>query len=254
MTRMTERILKHHDLPKNHLARASELHYIPSRSLDEAVVEARRALPNGTLIHAHEVGGTMVAARFLGKLTRLDDLREGSRLVAAAAFNTAWYTHARDTSTMRRRLWLPQQVDPETDERMGDFDRSLEAAEQLVAGLITGNRVLSEHIKKGRATARARARFGVVMGDAALAVAVAPHIGLAASGTHASIQRRVRDIAMQTAYDAQTMHATFGTHPSMAQLGDAESDVSRTIRLHAPEYLARAYVASQDEVFSQRAA
>ncbi|MCA9327377.1 hypothetical protein KDA14_02505, partial [Candidatus Saccharibacteria bacterium] len=230
---MNERIFKHHDLPKNHLASAPRLHYVPSRSLDPEVIDARRALPKGTLIHAHEVGGTMVAARFLGKLKRLDDLREGSRLVAAAAFNTAWYTHARDASTMRRRLWLPQQVNPDTDERMSDFDRSLDAAEQLVAGLITGNRVLSEHIRRGRATARSRARFGVVMGDAALSIAVAPHIGLAASGTHASVQRRVRDIAMQTAYDAQTMHGTFGTHPSMAQFGDADSDVSRSVRLHA---------------------
>lgn len=243
---MNKRIPKQFELPTIYWPRAEAAHYTPPKARDERIIAARRLLPPGTLVLAQQLHGIRIAALMLGRVTTREDLAFTSSVLSAAAFGSAGYTYGLGAREMRRNVPLPVQINPETNERKTDFDRSLDASEALVTTMITGNVALREKVlthKLRRDTAR---MFGRTAAQSALYLSLVPHFGLASCGSSPDIHQAVREIGMDALESARDLSDTIGTYPSYAQLADPYSDLVVHIHKHAPTAVVNALEFGQE--------
>lgn len=225
------------DLPKQHL---DERHYTPARARSKSEIERRRSLPSGTTLLEHQRDGLAIASQMLEWNEQPEDVAFTSNVIAMSGLNAGWYSYAADAPVMRRRLSLPRLADEELGWRE---TRSglLTKAQQGLARAVTLAGALAEAAAEGRSLERHKRSLGRQLGNISLNLACLDLGDVAGSYSEFDIQNLAREQSLQTLEDARTFGARIGSHPSIAQLADPNSDLAIYLRRCAPNDTLEAY-------------
>ena len=194
-----------------------------------AEIESRKGLAPGTIGLERLQRGTVAAGALLSECVRVVPNNEFAvRTIAAAAFNTSWYSLAQGSDdVMRRQLDLPVLLDVaggQITPRAKLIMRAsylLSTAHKPVRVLRMNNR-LSESNRR-----RAHASFGRMVGNASMLLSAASaKIGPEDVDSPGRVAESVRRSALQTWQDATSLHAEIGKHPSLAALATPDSDLN----------------------------
>lgn len=193
------------DLPTRHLG--ADNHFQP---LDESVDHTSR--------------GLAIAIQVLTVLQEQENIKFATRLLGAAAFNSAWYAYAQNADVMRRRLKLPvltAQPRPSKLELIDKATKKFEVATYPASTLFsrTGLNLSNER--------RVRRSLGENIGNAALALAGAEVAEAAAALEINEVQTVVRASAEKTKYNSANLHLRVGEHPCLEALAYEDSLTSR---------------------------
>ena len=235
-------IFKDFDLPTQHLA---EEHYVPPKARSAAEIERRHRLPKGSLLAEHQHRGLKVAAGILGNIIDQPDVDFSARLLAAAGLNTAWYGFAQgaETEVMRRRLKLPRLDGWQPAWRPSGPDLLREATDGFEEAVFAAKAVVSAVEHRSPRTAGYKKTLGRAIGNSSLTLACVPVADqLVLGGTDHDIQLLVRQRSLHTLNDARQLSGEIGSHPSIAQLADQDSDLSVYWRRNAPNGALQAFL------------
>jgi len=97
------------NLPKYHLS-SENGHYSPYASRDEIETGRRDSLRPGSLILEQQYYGVGIASSMISELEKndIDDGGFTTRMLAMTGINSSWYSFARKSDVMSRRLSLPK--------------------------------------------------------------------------------------------------------------------------------------------------
>lgn len=239
---MTKLPFSNFDLPRQHLT--GDGNYIPRRTRDEAEAARRRSLAPGTVLAEQQAKGMRIAATILSHELDDDAMRFTAQMLSQALLNTSWYTFGKDApDVMRRRLWLPKMADHHSDWRQTAEGLRIVTAQHALAttGLAQAIATQASH---NHVTKRTATSFGRQAGAFALHVALLEHVGIGQSGSAHEVQRDVRDIALVALDGARSSSEVLGSHASIAQLADYDSELGVTWRHEAPQDAYEAYLES----------
>lgn len=228
------------DLPKQHL---DERHYVPARARRSSEIERRRSLPSGTTLLEQQRDGLVIAGRMLDSVEQPEDISFTSNLIAMSGLNAGWYSYAANSPVMRRRLSLPRLADEETGWRETRKGLLTKAQQGLVDAASLASVLVSATVER-RATERHKQQIGRRMGDIALNVACIELGSVAQSYGAFAIQDMAREQSLYVLEEARVFGDKIGSHPSIAQLADPNSDLAVYVRRHAPNETLDAYEAS----------
>ena len=239
------KLYKHADLPTQHLNIEGTQHHIPVKARDAAEIARRRAEPAGTLIRRSQAIGAEVVAQAFEQITDEDDLRFTTRYIGSATLNSSWYSFAEGASeVMRRRLFLPLLADefggwlPEQSDIYDDTKARLGHVATLALGVETAHRNRYPQTQYDRINTS----FGRYCGNTALQLACLPNFEqLVETATPEMIQHRVRLRAQHLLRVSRELFQEIGSHPSLAQFGEPDSDLLVHIRKTAPSTVYRAF-------------
>lgn len=225
------------DLPKQHL---DDRHYVPARARSKSEIERRRHLPSGTILLEQQRDGLSIAARILDGIEQPEDVTFATNLIAMSGLNAGWYSYAADSSVMRRRLNLPRLADDEIEWRETRGGLLTKAQRGLVdAADLAGT--LAATAAERRATERHERRLGRQMGDVALQLACVELGNVAQAYSDFDIQNFARERSLYILEEARVFGDKIGSHPSIAQLADPNSDLAVYLRRAAPNDTLEAY-------------
>lgn len=234
----TQPIFKHGDLPTKHLF--GERDYIPPKARDEEEIARRRELKRGVLIAEQQQQGTKVACFILDHLEQPEDIAFGSRILAASGFNTAYYSHARGTSYMRRVLHLPRPTrNPNRTVTTGSMLQ--DAQFNFCEAYYAAEKLTDAAAKTSLEHANAKVPFGRLVGNASIKLACVTLGDRIGQYDEAAAQRMVRQRYLDTVQDSRDLGADVGSAPSLAQLANPDSDLSVFWRREAPNGALQAY-------------
>lgn len=225
------------DLPKQHL---DDRHYIPARARSKSEIERRRSLPSGTTLLEHQRDGLVIASQMLDWAEQPEDVAFTSNLIAISGLNAGWYSYAANAPVMRRRLSLPRLADEETgwhETRSG----LLTKAQHGLAHAATLADALAGAAAERRVIERYEKALGRQLGNVSLNLACVELGNIAGSYGEFDIQNLAREQSLQTLEEARTFSDQIGSHPSIAQLADPNSDLAIHLRRHAPNDTLEAY-------------
>lgn len=225
------------DLPKQHL---DERHYMPARARSKSEIERRRSLPSGTTLAEQQRDGLVIASKMLEWVEQPEDVTFTSNVIAMSGLNAGWYSYAAKSAVMRRRLSLPRLADEETGWRE-THDGLLTKAQQGLAYAASLADLLVGATIEQRATEHYRQQIGRNLGNLSLNLACIELGNVAQSYSEFDIQDLAREHSLQMLDSARTFGDQIGTHPSIAQLADPNSDLAIHIRRHAPNDTLEAY-------------
>ena len=228
------------DLPKQHL---DDRHYVPARARSKGEIERRRSLPSGTTLLEQQRDGLLIASQMLESAQQPEDAVFTGNLLAMSGLNAGWYSCAADSPVMRRRLNLPRLADEETGWRETRSGLLTKAQRGLADAASLAGMLVDATIER-RATERSKQRLGRQMGDVALHVACVELGTIAQSYSAFDIQNMAREQSLYVLEEARVFSGRIGSHPSIAQLADPNSDLAVYVRRHAPNDTLDAYDAS----------
>ncbi len=218
---------------------------MPRKARDAAEIERRRALPAGSLLADFQYRGIKMANAILEHVKEPEDIQFSARLLAVGGLNSAWYSFAQDAEVMRRRLKLPLLIHPNPLLRpnsndlmhatqQGFQESALNAKKLSIAIEHETNRVGLRKTQMGRVLGNSSLKLACVqLGDQV--VADSSHL------TDHDVQVLVRQRNLHMLNDARVVANEIGSHPSMAQLADPDSDLSVHWRRYAPDGALEAY-------------
>lgn len=235
---------KHFDLPTYHL---SGEHYVPARARHSGEIERRRMQPTGTVLLEQQRGGLAIASDVVNQLEEDEDLRFAGDMLAAGGLNASWYSFAQGAEVMRRRLYLPELADDETEWRE-TREGLLEKVRTNLAQAADLAWVLADAGREGLRTERTKTSLGRTMGSVSLGLA-SVRLGDAPETVSAfQIQAGVRRVSLDALDRSRTISSEVGMNPSIAQLADPDSPLSVYWRRNAPNGAHEAFVKAQEEV------
>jgi hypothetical protein len=221
----------HFDLPKQHLVGE---HYVPARARRTDEIERRRSLPSGTVLLEQQRDGLAIASHVVEHVEEDRDIQYISDMLAASALNASWYGFAQHAPVMRRRLYLPELANDETEWRetrsglLTKVRRSLAETAEL-ASIVASARA------SGYETKRRLFELGRQLGNTALGAGCMP-IGGATYGLSAyEAQVAARDQSLSIVERSRALTSEVGVNVSIAQLADRDSPLSVYTRRTAPD-------------------
>lgn len=214
---------------------------MPRRTRDRELAEYRRAMPPGSLILDQQLQGLLVAESMLGFVRNPHNHAKLALSIAACGLNTASYL-MRNSQTQRSRLKLPVvAIDDEGGEWRQDFPSLKEkASAHLASTAELAFATWQAHVKNHVNADLAKRQLGREVGNASLELS-AVSLGYIPAGSAADIQNFMREQGLFALEQARTAHGIFGSHPTLAQLGDPDSDLGTWIRREASDDVYEAY-------------
>lgn len=228
------------DLPKQHL---DERHYVPARARSNSEIERRRSLPSGTTLLEQQRDGLVIASHMLDSVEQSEDVAFTSHLIAMSGLNAGWYSYAANSPVMRRLLSLPRLADEDTGWRETRSGLLTKAQRGLADAASLASVLVGATVER-RATERHKRQLGRQMGNVALHVACVELGNIAQSYGAFDIQDMAREQSLYALEEARVFGDKIGSHPSIAQLADPNSDLAVYVRRHAPNETLEAYEAS----------
>lgn len=236
--------VKHFDLPKQHLIGE---HYVPARARHGDEIDRRRALRPGTLLLEQQCDGLAIAQHMIERAEDRPDIEYLSAMLAACAFNSSWYTYARQAPVMRRRLEMPQIVSSAYDVRTttsGMLDR---VRSHMAVTTETADAFRMAYAD-GRNTLRQSTVLGRQMGDVALGLATIPITAATYGLNPVDTQLAVRERGLETLDNARRLVSVIGVNASIAQLSDPDAPLSVDVRRTAPNGVHDSFEEAIEEV------
>ena len=228
------------DLPNRHLTEAHN-HYVPPKARSSSEIERRHELPRGTVLAEQQLRGIAIAGHVLTKISDEPDVHFATAVLAPASLNTAWYSFARRSDVMRRRLKLPILRNGWFDEAPNSTMLLFQSQDQLSDLMaVAGLHVAATMDRSPRLTKLSTA-VGRLAGEAALHISCVEIADQLPETTPFVAQDMARIASLKTLQVARKLHADFDTPPSLAQLADPDSDLAVHIRRHAPNGAYEAY-------------
>lgn len=232
------------NLPSHHLPlNGSDAQ--PASARKPAEIYYRRSRRKGSLVLDEQRKGLMIADRMVQAIEtgKFDDDDFTARMLAMAGINTSFYTYARDSRVMDRRLDLPTLASDEGD-RLANYTSRSELLNQASGGmdksLQLGTKLYEAFLirREGVATS---VRLGKSLGNTSLLLA-SLNLPKKVSGlTVFEAQHTTREHLLDLLEDARTIASKpvsglkpMGSHPSIMQLADPNSDLSVYWRRNAP--------------------
>jgi hypothetical protein len=225
------------DLPKQHL---DDRHYIPERARTKSEIDRRRSMPAGTILAEHQRDGLVVANEIMRNVEQPEDITFATNMIAMSGLNASWYSYAADSPVMRRRLNLPILSDEET----GWYETSiglLVKTQHALVGAVAVADSLVKATRERRPTARYQQQLGRRLGNVSLGLACVELSNSADAYSAFDMQHFAREQSLRTLEQARTFSDRIGSHPSIAQLADPNSDLAIYLRRHAPNGVFESY-------------
>jgi hypothetical protein len=240
---MNRRVYRDFDLPTKHLT--GEDHFLPPRARDEAEIERRRALPPGTVLLEHQHAGIKVAESILGQLVEPNDIAFSAEVLAASGLNTAWYLSGRRAPVQRRRLKLEVLATEDPEQRPTTYMLIQNAQSDFRLANVHSQKLMELHLNAVPAAEQQRKVLGRTIGHGALTLSCASlgdQIGYdELQLTDFELQDLARRRGLNALEQARALADQIGTPPSLAQLGNVDSDLSVYWRRQAPNGALAAY-------------
>lgn len=236
------------DLPTKHLSELlPEQHYAPARTRDREEAERRRGLPTGTLLLEQQRRGLVMASAILDRVHTPEGVDFASHLIAIGGMNSSWYSFGRGAASMRRRMKLPVVAHDDNDWRQ---DRSglIEASKQGLVEAAGYAEVLIAAKLNRAPRPRSNVVFGRAMGNTCLELGCIRFGDTFIGQSAFDAQATARTISLNIVEQARVLGTRMGTHPSIAQLADPDSDLSVAWRREAPDDAFEALEAAYEEV------
>ncbi len=226
------------NLPKYHLP-AEGPNYKPYNSRDYEEVGRRNSLRPGSLILEQQYFGTGIASSMISEIGRsdIDDGGFTTRMLAVAGINSSWYSFARDSNVMSRRLALPKIAEESDDIDYRETRESLIQkcnqgmfASAVMAGYLYD---MYEHgIKVGE---RAReVSLGRNLGNTSLSLACLDVVDTTKHRSIFDAQDFAREHSLKSIESSKSLAEQIGSYPSMAQFAEADSELMVYWRRFAP--------------------
>ncbi len=235
---------KDFDLSTEHLNGRA---YIPPFTRNETERQRRHLLPPGTIILEQQRRGLAISVALLERITEPQDLQFAARMIAMGAINSSWYLYGEHAPVMRRRLNLPELASAESDWRQDTQGLLVKTRHDLVSATELAEATVATHINRA-STQKIRSQLGRRVGNASLGLA-SLEVGTTAQSLSAfAVQARARQEGLQLIEDARTLGDRTGTHPSIAQLADPDSDLAVLWRREAPNEAYTAFEWATEEV------
>lgn len=225
------------DLPKQHL---DNRHYIPERARSSTEIDRRRMLPNGTILAEHQRDGLLIANQIMRTVEEPEDVAYAGAIVAMSSLNAGWYNYAADGLVMRRRLNLPTLADEETDWRETRSGLLTKAQEGLAKAATIAEALAATQTER-HSNVRQKQLLGRSLGNVSLQLACIEIGGVSRFYDAFDVQNLAREQSLQTLEQARIFADEVGSHPSIAQLADPNSDLAVYWRRTAPNGAFEAY-------------
>lgn len=225
------------DLPKQHL---DDRHYVPERARTSTEIQRRRALPNGTILAEHQRDGLHIASQIMQRVEQPEDITFARDVIAMSGLNASWYSYAAHSPVMRRRLNLPVLADEETEWRETRSGLLTKAQQGLVEAATIAEALASTKAER-RSTLRQQQILGRQLGGVSLQLACIEVGSVADSYSSFDVQNLAREQSLEALEKARIFGDQVGSHPSMAQLADPNSDLAVYWRRNAPNGAFEAY-------------
>jgi hypothetical protein len=247
---MNRRIYRDFDLPTKHLT--GEDHFLPPKARDETEIERRQSLPPGTILLEHQHAGIRIAARILSRLVEPNDIEFSSEILAASGLNTAWYLSGQRAPVQRRRLKLEELATEDPEQRPTTYMLIQNAQSDFELAQSQSQQLIELHLSSVPTIDKQRKVLGRTIGHGALTLSCASlgdQIGYdELQLTDFELQDLARRRGLNALEQARTLAELIGTPPSLAQLGNADSDLSVYWRRQAPNGALDAYEQARAEV------
>jgi len=216
------------DLPKRHLSEGRQ-NYKPLPTYGD---KAR----SGLLVLEQQAKGLSVASLILTRLeyTPLDDGGFSTRILGLAGLNSSWYMFTRGTQVMRRKLNLPKLVDDENEfyeTKQGLLKMSKNG---LVDATIQAEK-FAQSYKQRREGERAREVLGRNLGNTSLSLACLGVVDTTVNMGAFDAQELARETCLEALENAREVAISIGAYPSMAQIGNEQSETMLYWRRRAPK-------------------
>jgi hypothetical protein len=228
------------DLPTRHL---NNNHYVPERARASEEIERRHRLPHGTILAEHQRDGLAIASRIMQSVEQPEDLAFAGNVIAMSSLNAGWYNYAANSSVMRRRLLLPTLASEESDWRETKTGLLTKAQQGLATSAVLAEVLVATKVEN-RSTARAQQQLGRQLGNTSLQLACIEVGTIAGSYSAFDVQDIARTESLQLLEQARVLGDQVGSHPSIAQLADQDSDLAVYWRRQAPNGAYQAYEAA----------
>ncbi len=197
-------------------------------------------MPSGTILAEHQRDGLLIASQMLQSVEEPEDLAFIADLIAMSGLNTSWYSYAVHSPVMRRRLNLPTLGDEETDWYETSIGLRAKTQQGLVGAAKLADSLAISTYERG-ATARHKQQLGRQLGNISLGLACIELSNSADAYSAFDIQHFAREQSLRTLERARTFSDRIGSHPSIAQFADPNSDLAIHLRRTAPNGAFEAY-------------
>jgi hypothetical protein len=164
-----------------------------------------------------------------------------SSVLAASALNTAWYSFARGSNVMRRRLRLPVLPVATLETHLETPNLKMEAVGEFKEAALAAKGILHAIEARSPKLEARKALVGRMVGRASLTLASAQLGETPFYTTPFVAQTKAREQGLIALDRARSMTEEIGTPPSLAQLPDPDSDLSVYIRRAAPDGVYQAF-------------
>lgn len=212
------------DIPRQHLPERGPHYRLPAGS-------------GRAVLYAQEHRGSSLALSMTETLRmgEIDDGHFTRQLIAAAAFNSAWYNYSGIDDSMRHVIKLPVMVEEDGTNRLQADDLLAKASSHFEGAM--RNEQKARRIAEVGAMIRPRIQFelGRSLGGASLALAALEVVQGSQWMDKPGAQDQARQAAFELAESARALGATIGSYPSLAQLGTESSEFMLHVRRKAPK-------------------
>lgn len=239
------RIPKQGDLPVAHLGKDG--HYVPPKAKDEEIIRLRRSRPGTLKLLASSVGANVAAELVYTSSEDLDLAQFTSGVIAPTIINSVWYQFAQGEKQNRRNLpYFPlyEKLEPANGLMNG-------AAENLQDASIAIRKLAGVSVINPIRKANLRRSSSLILRDSAMALTAVPLADRLQYDperySELAVGQWMQNATNEMLITARTMYEEIGTHPSLAQLADSESDLSVYIRRNMPREVGRDFRLRQEE-------
>jgi len=229
-----KRPYKHFDIPKQHLSDIG--HYVPPKARTALESERRHGRLPGTLLAESELRGLYIARHVIAKVKTPEEIKFAVHTLAPAGLNSTWYRIARASNRMRKVGRLPFLATGDDEElRPSSKDVHEQTKDVFAQAIGVGHGLVRAMEAKHRDIPMHPVALGNVIGQASLTLASVEVADDVRVLRPFETQEVVREQAIGMLGLARTMGSELGTHPSLAQLADPDSDFSVYLRRTAPD-------------------
>jgi len=226
------------NLPKYHLS-AEDGHYSPYASRDELERERRDNLRPGSLILEQQYYGVGIASSMVSELEKkdVDDGGFTTRMLAMTGINSSWYSFARNSDVMSRRLGLPKMSEEFDGIAYSETREGLlqKCNRGMFASAIMAGYLYDMHEYGIKVGERAReVALGKNLGNTSLSLACLDVVDTTKHKSAFDAQDLAREHSLRLIESSRTAADQIGTYPSMAQFAEADSELMVYWRRFAP--------------------
>lgn len=237
-------------LPSTHLPADSE-HAQPASARDSDVIDFRRSRPHGALVYDEERKGLIIEQFVVRNYEQqgVDDDNFSLKMLAMAAINTGFYDFARDASVMNRNIPMPELAINQSGGRVLRPSRTQFLAEAIPGNIEQSIQFATQRLDEfqkspdfnNRKVAKLSYELGKTVSRTALLLGGVSQIEHVHDMDAFEAQKRLREHLTKLLEDARTIaakpvdgHKPMGSHPSILQLANQDSDLSVYWRRNAP--------------------